>query len=83
LDHVKYDVVDGLTRLGILNDYELEVVEAWYHRYGYPIYTLTHSQDTSIIKNALSEIGVITLGRWGEWQYWNTDKIYERINELS
>jgi len=82
LDHVKYDVVDGLIRLGVINNYELDVVSAWYHRYGYPIYTLTHTQDTSIIKNALSEIGVITLGRWGEWQYWNTDKIYERINEL-
>ena len=82
LDHVKHEVVDGLIRLGVINNYELDVVSAWYHRYGYPIYTLTHTQDTSIIKNALSEIGVITLGRWGEWQCWNTDKIYERINEL-
>jgi len=35
LDHVKYDVVDGLIRLGVINNYELDVVSAWYHRYGY------------------------------------------------
>ncbi len=82
LDQVRGEVIDGLIRLGIINEKDLDVVGVWYHRYGYPIYTLTHTQDTAVIKESLLEIGVITLGRWGEWQYWNTDKIYERVNEL-
>jgi protoporphyrinogen oxidase len=57
----------------------VEVVEAWYNKYGYPIHTLTHASDVATITQDLADVGVLTFGRWGNWQYWNTDKIYEKV----
>jgi len=29
----------------------------------------------------LREQGVVAVGRWGQWQYWNTDKVYKNVKE--
>ncbi len=82
LERVKADVLRGLSDLGVVEEGAVEVVEAWFHRYGYPIYTLTHGRDVATIEQYLTSIGIATFGRWGNWQYWNTDKIYEKAEAL-
>jgi protoporphyrinogen oxidase len=67
---------------GVIHEDEVEIVEAWYNKYGYPIHTLTHINNVTTITRGLAEINVVTFGRWGNWQYWNTDKIYEKIAEI-
>jgi protoporphyrinogen oxidase len=35
--------------------------------------------------NALSylkNMGIKSVGRWGSWHYWNTDKVYEAVENL-
>ena len=66
----------------MVRDDEIELVEAWFHKYGYPIYTLTHRKDVDIITQELAQKSILTFGRWGNWQYWNTDKIFERALEI-
>ena len=82
LERLKAIVVHDLSDIGVLREDEVEVVEAWYNKYGYPVYTLTHANDVAIVTKSLTEIGVVTFGRWGNWQYWNTDKIYEKAMEI-
>jgi len=82
VDALKHETVRWLMELGIVREKDIVVVASWFHKYGYPIYTLSHSKDTRIIEEELRETGVITFGRWGNWQYWNTDKIYEKSMDL-
>jgi protoporphyrinogen oxidase len=83
LEELKASVVCDLAAIDAINEGEVEIVEAWYNKYGYPIHTLTHSSDVATITQNLAEIGVLTFGRWGNWQYWNTDKIYEKAMEIN
>jgi protoporphyrinogen oxidase len=82
LERIKEEVLQGLVSIEVLHEEEVEVSEAWFSRYGYPIYTLTHANDVATIMKNLLEIGIITFGRWRNWQYWNTDKIYEKAMEI-
>jgi len=82
LEEVKSRVIQDLVEISVVKESEVEVVKAWLHRYGYPIYTLTHREDVDIITRELAQKGILTFGRWGNWQYWNTDKIFERALEI-
>ena len=82
VDALKHETVRWLAELGVIREEDVAVVATWFHKYGYPIYTLSHSKDTQIIEGELRKTGVITFGRWGNWQYWNTDKIYEKSMDL-
>jgi len=82
LEEVKSRVIHDLVEISVVKESEVEVVKAWFHRYGYPIYTLTHREDVDIITQELAQKGILTFGRWGNWQYWNTDKIYEESMKL-
>jgi len=83
LEGLKLEVVQGLAELGELREGEVEVVAAWFHEYGYPVYTLTHSSDVATLERYLQELGAIPFGRWGSWQYWNTDRIFEEAQKLT
>jgi protoporphyrinogen oxidase len=82
LEEVKSRVIQDLVEISVVKESEVEVVKAWLHRYAYPIYTLTHREDVDIITQELAQKGILTFGRWGNWQYWNTDKIFERALEI-
>lgn len=74
--------LEGFVELGLFKAEEVEAAEAWIHKYGYPVYTLTHAEDREAVESHLRQIGITTVGRWGNWHYWNTDMIYKKINEL-
>jgi protoporphyrinogen oxidase len=82
LEELKVAVIHDLVDIGVIHEDEVEIVKAWYNKYGYPIHTLTHINNVTTITRGLAEINVVTFGRWGSWQYWNTDKIYEKIAEI-
>ena len=83
LEEIKSGVVHDLIEIDIVRENEVDVVKAWFHKYGYPIYTLTRREDVDIITRELADKGILTFGRWGSWQYWNTDRIYEEAMKLS
>ena len=83
LEEVESKVIQDLTELNIIKEGEIDVVKSWFHKYGYPIYTLTHKENVKTIVRELADRGVLTFGRWGSWQYWNTDRIYEEAVKLS
>ena len=72
----------GLIELGVVSENNVEVTKVWFHKYGYPVYTKTHSTDREIIERYLGELGIKTFGRWGNWHYWNTDVIYKKSAEI-
>ena len=72
----------ALVELGVITEDRIEVINSWFHKYGYPIYTNTHNIYREIIEKYLGEIGIVTFGRWGSWHYWNTDVIYKKSTEI-
>jgi protoporphyrinogen oxidase len=83
LEGLKQEVVQGLAEIGELREEDVDVLAAWFHGYGYPVYTLTHSSDVATLERCLRELGVVPFGRWGGWQYWNTDRIFEEAQKLT
>ena len=83
LEELKAEVVRGFTEIGEFREGDVDVVAAWFHEYGYPVYTLTHVDDVTAVARHLGELGVVSFGRWGSWQYWNTDRIFEESLKLA
>jgi protoporphyrinogen oxidase len=81
LERLKAEAVEGLLELGVALERDVLHVEAWLHRYGYPLYTLDHAQNRDAVLRWLREQGVVAVGRWGQWHYWNTDKVYKNVKE--
>jgi len=81
LERLKAEVVEGILELGVAQVRDVLHVEAWLHRYGYPVYTLDHAQNRDVVLRWLREQGVVAVGRWGQWHYWNTDKVYKNVKE--
>lgn len=75
------ETLQGLEELGVVKREEIVFVKAWLHEYGYPVHTTASNRARSEVLHWLNEQGITTIGRWGCWQYWNMDKVYEDIIE--
>jgi UDP-galactopyranose mutase len=66
--------VDALIEMGLLKSHG-EVVwnDAIEIKYGYPVYTHNRKNIVTKIKQYLQSIHIHTLGRFGEWEYINSD----------
>ena len=51
--------------------------------YAYVVYDENYSKNVKIIKDYLENIGIYTLGRFGEWTYYNMDKCIESAMKLT
>lgn len=76
------ETLDGLVRVGILSEREarpvseggrVRLVKVVTLSPAYIIYDLKHRHNTRLIKEYLSDINIISSGRFGEWEYFNMD----------
>jgi len=81
LEKIVEETIKSFEKLGIFAEEDMLFAKAWHHRYGYPVYTLDHMERRQIVMKWLEEQGVKTVGRWGQWHYWNMDKVYEKVLE--
>lgn len=79
-DKLVDEVLSGLTRIGVLENPDKEVIfsKMWVHRYGYPVHTIRSNKAREELLRMLNEYGITTIGRWGSWKYLNMDKVYEQ-----
>ena len=81
LDHIIEECTEGLLKLGIITTKDNIIhTRSWVHEFGYPIYNIGHKKIRDDIFNYLDSLGIKSVGRWGSWHYWNTDKVYEAVN---
>ncbi len=74
------NTLSGLIKLGIIGSRsEVIFTKSWVNRFGYPVYTMDHVEIRKKIFEYLRKIGIFSVGRWGSWHYWNTDKVYEAV----
>jgi protoporphyrinogen oxidase len=52
-------------------------------KYAYVIYDLDHKKNQKIVLDYLNKIGLKTVGRFAEFEYYNMDKVIERAEKLA
>ncbi len=57
--------------------------EYFINEYAYPLNTIGKNETMDHILNEMRKHDIIGLGRWGEWQHFNSDVVVERALELS
>ena len=81
IDFVIEECTEGLLKLGIIATRDNIIhTRSWVHEFGYPIYNIGHKKIREDIFNYLDSLGIKSVGRWGSWHYWNTDKVYEAVD---
>lgn len=74
---------DEMLNQGKKFDYLLEPVDYNVSDYAYVVYDKNYSESTMKIKDYLNEIGIYSIGRFGEWEYYNMDICMESAMKLS
>lgn len=77
-------VVRGLSKIGVIRKAaDVLFVESWLNEYGYPIYTHRHKEATAAALSGLAAEGIYSVGRWGSWEYWNTDMVLRAVKKTA
>lgn len=50
--------------------------------YAYPLNTIGKNEKMAVLLNFMEEKGFIGIGRWGEWQHYNSDVVMQRAIDL-
>lgn len=67
--------IEGLEKLGIAKKEEVEQVEIRTFEHAYVIYDLNHRRRTDQVLSWTSEIGIVCSGRFGKFEYQNSDQV--------
>jgi len=68
---------------GKKDDFLIRPVAYHVSDHAYVVFDENYDHSTTVIKNYLEELGVYTLGRFGEWQYYNMDICIKQSIDLS
>ncbi|MEM4562992.1 MAG: FAD-dependent oxidoreductase [Thermofilum sp.] len=71
--------LEGLEKLGVAGSEDVKAAGVWVHEYGYPVYLKGHRSAREEVARFLGEAGVVSVGRWGSWHYWNMDRVYVEV----
>ena len=63
-------------------DYLIEPICYNVSDYAYVVFDQNYKSATEIIKDYLNSIGLYSIGRFGEWEYYNMDVCMEKAIEL-
>lgn len=76
LDQLCRRVRKDLAKLGVVKSPgDILLTRCWLNEFGYPIYTRNHQAVKRQTLGALKRLGIYSVGRWGSWEYWNTDMV--------
>jgi len=81
-ESIEKEVADSLARCGFYDPAKLELVRSHALRYAYPYYDVDFEPRMATIRHHLSERGLESLGRFGDYRYVNTDQIMISLREF-
>jgi protoporphyrinogen oxidase len=77
-------IMQGMVDIGFAHSVEdVSIVDITKYEYAYVIYDLDHSKNMENIRKFYADQGVILNGRFGNFEYWNMDRILRESYELS
>ena len=88
IDHMDQSEIEsrisqGLERIGFAKAAsDAEFIDVSYHKYAYVIYDLRHGDNMKIVRDYFEKEGVSLNGRFGNFEYWNMDRILRESKNL-
>ncbi len=80
----KDKIKDGLVQIGFAKRSEdVTFIDVTKYEYAYVIYDLNHTDNMEHIRTYFNAEGIILNGRFGNFEYWNMDRILRESYELS
>lgn len=77
-------IAQGLLAIGFARAMaDVEFIDVTKYQYAYVIYDLEHGTNMEYIRSFYRQHGIILNGRFGNFEYWNMDKILRESLELS
>lgn len=74
---------EDMMRSGAKDPFLTEAIDHHISDYAYVVFDENYQESTRIIKEYLNDIRFHTLGRFGEWQYYNMDVCIKRAMDLN
>lgn len=82
-DEIVARVLDDLDRIGLVSRADVLSTQVRTEKYAYVIYDLDHRKNKKTVVDHLAERGIACCGRFAEFEYYNMDKIAERVLEVA
>lgn len=80
---LKEMVSDGLVKIGFAkNGDDVEFIDITSYEYAYVIYDINHTDNMEYIRDFYEKEGIFLNGRFGNFEYWNMDRILRESLEL-
>ena len=80
---LKEIVSDGLVKIRLAkNGDEVEFIDITSYEYAYVIYDINHTDNMEYIRDFYEKEGIFLNGRFGNFEYWNMDRILRESLEL-
>lgn len=82
-EELKDKIAEGLLKIGFAKEKEdVEFIDLTDYEYAYVIYDINHSDNMKYIRDFYSKEGIYLNGRFGNFEYWNMDRILRESLEL-
>lgn len=83
-EELKNRIREGLVSIGFArNADDPEFIDITRYQYAYVIYDLEHTQNMTYLRDFFNKEGITLNGRFGNFEYWNMDRILRESLELS
>lgn len=77
-------IISGLEEIGFIKETEdAQFINMTKHKYAYVIYDLNHKKNMDRIREYYDRQGVYLNGRFGNFEYWNMDRILRESKNLA
>ena len=74
----------GMVKIGFARqETDVDIIDITRYEYAYVIYDLNHSSNMAKIREYYGNEGIVLNGRFGNFEYWNMDRILRESFELS
>lgn len=82
-EELQEKVADGLRRIGFAKAVaDVEFIDITKYEYAYVVYDLGHAANMKAIREYFAKEGVVLHGRFGNFEYWNMDRVLRESMEL-
>ncbi|MBR1486475.1 MAG: FAD-dependent oxidoreductase [Synergistaceae bacterium] len=83
-DAMKRVITEGVCEIGFAKEMQdVEVLALTRHQYAYVIYDINHTAHMTKIRDFYRQQGIVLHGRFGNFEYWNMDRILRESFELA
>lgn len=77
-------ICSGMQQIGFAKEAgDVQLIDLTRHEYAYVIYDLHHKRNMEQIRNFFANENIILNGRFGNFEYWNMDRILRESLEIS